>query len=329
MTASYMTNMGDFRAMRELVERYPLALALALSLLVHTSCYGFYVLGKHYGWWDYQATWLLQLTKKKAAARIAEAQRALEQQREVPLEFVEVLPSMAVPEAPKDAKYYAAHNARATNPDATVESTDPKLDGQQKKMIRTEDVPKPKEFPLQPEAPSPPKPKAPDPAQFTKINPEELRRPGVATLGAESSEKQHERPRRLVEVQSQNTLTGQKTQQDGGVKNRGAVAMVDAKGTPFGSYDHAFIQAVQQRWYDLLETTPYVQRSGKVVLEFWLNQDGRITNMQMTGNEVGDLLGYVCERAVTDPAPFPKWPDDMRKIIGKTYREVTFTFYYN
>src|SRR5688572_1351747 len=99
MTASYMTNMGDFRAMREVAERYPIAVALALSLLVHASCYGFYVLGKQYGWWEYQATWLLQLTKKKAAARVAEAQRALEQQpREVPLEFVEVLPSMAVPE---------------------------------------------------------------------------------------------------------------------------------------------------------------------------------------------------------------------------------------
>ena len=37
---------------------------------------------------------------------------------------------------------------------------------------------------------------------------------------------------------------------------------------------------------------------------------------------------YLCQRAVLDPAPFEKWPSDMRRIIGSDRREVRFTFYY-
>ena len=57
--------------------------------------------------------------------------------------------------------------------------------------------------------------------------------------------------------------------------------------------------------------------------------DGRITDMKMSDNDVGDLLGLLCERAVLDPAPYAPWPSDMRRLIGHNYREVTFTFYYN
>jgi hypothetical protein len=59
-----------------------------------------------------------------------------------------------------------------------------------------------------------------------------------------------------------------------------------------------------------------------------LNYDGTITDMSVLQNTVGDLLGYVCQKAVTDPAPFALWPSEMRRDIGKNYREITFTFYY-
>jgi hypothetical protein len=78
---------------------------------------------------------------------------------------MEVDPALAAPEPPKDAKYYGVVNAKAANPDATVETTDPKLDGKQEKVPRLADVPKPEKFPLQPAPPEPkpaeaaPKPK--------------------------------------------------------------------------------------------------------------------------------------------------------------------------
>jgi len=116
--------------------------------------------------------------------------------------------------------------------------------------------------------------------------------------------------------------------QDGGTKQRGKLTL-DVAATPFGSYDAALVAAVQQRWYDLLDTTRFAQRSGKVVLEFRLHYNGRITDMKVDGNEVGEMLGLLCQRAVLDPSPFPQWPSDMRRAVEKTYRDVMFTFYYN
>jgi hypothetical protein len=103
----------------------------------------------------------------------------------------------------------------------------------------------------------------------------------------------------------------------------------DAKATPFGEYDRKFIDAVTARWYDLLDSQKFAQdRSGKVTLRFHLNYDGTISEVAVLQNTVGDLLGYVCQQAVTDPAPFEAWPSDMRRMVGENFREITFTFYY-
>ena len=74
------------------------------------------------------------------------------------------------------------------------------------------------------------------------------------------------------------------------MKRRGKVSL-DVKASPFGAYDLAFIRAVEQRWYDLLDSTSFVQRSGKVVAVFNLTSDGRITEMKLTENEVGGDFG--------------------------------------
>ena len=116
--------------------------------------------------------------------------------------------------------------------------------------------------------------------------------------------------------------------QEGGVRDRGQFALAVAR-TPFGSYDAALVAAVQQRWYDLLDNTQFAQHSGRVILEFRLYYDGRITDMKVDGNEVGEILGTLCQRAVLDPSPFAQWPSDMRRAIGKNYRDVMFTFFYN
>ena len=245
--------------------------------------------------------------------------------REIPLTFLEVDPALSVPEPPKDAKFYGAQNSLAANPNER-DKPDPKVDGKQNKIVRAEDVPKP--FPLQPSVAPPqpkaqeqPKPKTEAPGDLVKLDPKDLT--------AQSKPTVREKPRTLAEARAQkNMLAGEKVQQDAGTKKRGQVSF-NVKATPFGSYDAAFIAAVQQRWYDLLDTSHFSQKSGKVVLEFRLMYDGRITDMKMSDNDVGDLLGLLCERAVLDPAPYAPWPSDMRRLIGHNYREVTFTFYYN
>src|SRR4051812_17109215 len=101
------------RAVRRLVARYPLAIAFGLSLAIHLTMFGGWKLGKRLGWWEHQATWLLDWKKKlrPKALQPALAPAAIPQvRREIPLTFVEVDPTVAVAEPPKDAKFYSAQN---------------------------------------------------------------------------------------------------------------------------------------------------------------------------------------------------------------------------
>ncbi len=117
-------------------------------------------------------------------------------------------------------------------------------------------------------------------------------------------------------------------QQDGGVSRHHEMASLDTKATPFGAYDAALVEAISQRWFTLLDERDYASDSrGKVVLQFRLHYDGRITDMNMTENSAGEVLGFICQKAVLDPAPFEKWPSDMRRTLGDI-RSIQFTFYY-
>jgi hypothetical protein len=318
----------DSENVRKWLARNGLAVAFAISLIVHGLLFGGWRLGKTLGWWDHQATWLLNITKRlqtrRAMARLAPPPPE-PQLREIPLTFMEVDPSVAVTEVPKDAKFYGTQNSLASNPDPR-DKPDPKIDGKQKHVVRTEDVPKP--FPLQPSvAPAPPpeppqpKPKAEAPGDLAKLE--------VKAPATQEKPVVRDKPRTLADARERkNMLMGQKVEQDGGAKLRGRISP-SVQFSIFGAYDAAFIAAVQQRWYDLLDSSHFTQQSGKVVLEFRLMYDGRITDMKVNGNDVGELLGLLCQRAVLDPAPYAKWPEDMRRKIGQNYREVTFTFFYN
>ena len=331
------------KVVRRFVARNPLVIAFVLSLVLHLAIFGGWKMGKRLGWWEQQATWLLDWKKKlrPKALQPAPAQASVPPaQREIPLSFVEVDPSLPAVEPPKDAKYYGAQSARAANPDPMVETVVPKAEGEQKKIVRLENVPKPSPQPLQP---APPPEKLPEPAQpkpkggetpgdLAKAKPEEIKKPSDSHADAGAGATPvfaRERPRTLAAARQQKAmLAGEKMKQDGGIKERGKFSL-DVTRTPFGSYDAALIAAVQQRWYDLLDSTQFAQRSGKVIVEFRLYYDGRITDMKVDGNEVGEMLGLLCQRAVLDPAPFAQWPSDMRRAIGKNYRDVLFTFYYN
>ena len=140
-----------------------------------------------------------------------------------------------------------------------------------------------------------------------------------------------ERPRTLREALAQRSsqVPGLAMQQDGGVKHHAVKSSLDAMSTPFGAYDRAIIEAVSQRWYDLLDSQQFASdRTGKVTVTFHLNPDGTATEMKIASNTVGDLLGYVCQAAIEQASPFGKWPPDMRRMVGANFREITFTFYY-
>jgi outer membrane biosynthesis protein TonB len=286
------------------------------------------------------------LPRSNVLTKLAELKRpAPAAQRQIPMVFVEVDPAKAAAEPPKETPYYSTQNTLAANPDTSKELEAPKIDGTQTKLVRMMDVTQPQPLPLQPAPPKEPvqedvevrpKAKSPEPAgELTLAKPDaqsrRLEGDGEHTLQAEPPKPVREKPRRLADVvQPQAALVGQKMQQPGGVRRFALEAALDVKASPFGDYDRRLILAVQQRWYDLLAEQRFMQdRTGKVVLDFHLTYDGRITDVRVEDNTVGELLAVICQKAVQDPAPFGKWPSDMRKLVGADYREVRFTFYYD
>jgi hypothetical protein len=246
--------------------------------------------------------------------------------------FVDVNPARASAEQPKEAKYYSDKNSIAANPDADKDTGIPKITGTQTQVVKTEDVPRTKAFPLQPaprvEPAEEPKPTL-APGDLTLAKPDEVFRKDDGR-GAQP------RPRTVQEAlarqQQYASLAGEKMKLEGGVKRRGGESTLDVKATPFGVYDAAIISAVQNRWYYLLDSRDFArERTGKVVLEFRLYYDGAVplAYLKVVENTVDELLCLFCKKAILDPAPYNKWPSDLRRLVGADYREVRFTFYYN
>lgn len=332
------------------LETSRLAKAFLISLAVHLLLFGGYKLDRRYHLLEqvHLPPWL-KPSHRMETQLLKEAQKAAAAaQQQVPLIFVDVNPAQATAEAPKDAKYYSAQNSRAANPKADRETNVPKIDGTRTEIVRTETVRPSVAKPLQPAAPpkrlEPVVQRTVDPVAPAEIKP--MLAPGDSTQAKPADvtrltegQADHERKRRLDEVTPEDkvrilgpeyaALAGEKMKQDGGVRRVDLRSSLDVRATPFGAYDDAIVRAVQNQWYNLLGQRDYAgERTGKVVLEFKLHSDGRVSDMKVDENTVSELLCILCQKAVLDPNPYDKWPSDMRRMIGSDTREVTFTFYY-
>jgi outer membrane biosynthesis protein TonB len=251
--------------------------------------------------------------------------------------FLNVNPAQAVAEPPKDARYYSDKNSRAANPDANKDVGIPQITGNQTEVAKTEDVPREKFTPLQPARPAPAQPAL---EQQPEMKAKPTAPPGDLTMAKpdpnprkDEGKDQHTRPRTIEEAkarqQQDNRIPGQKMKQEGGVKRHLELSSLDAKATPFGAYDAALVEAISQRWFSLLDERGYASDShGKVVLHFVLHPDGRVSDMTVAQNTSGEVWSLICQQAVLGSAPFDRWPDEMRRIVGET-RSIQFTFYYN
>lgn len=290
----------------------------------------------------------------------------LDTKKEDPLLYVEVDPSVATAEPPPETPLYSARNSLAANPDPKKDTKTPKVDGKQTKIIKTVDTLKPNPKPVEVKpTPPPPKPSEdpvvnttseakPEPKNESKpetqpkpkvdeVKPVDPTPEGDLNTGTPVPKVAEAKPETEVtpatptsgrrrtlpsDRRDPGMLAGQKMKQDGGVSRGGRVAL-DVKESPFGNYDEQVIIAIQQRWFQLLDQQDFTRgRTGKVVLEFRMSADGKVTNMRVAENTAGDLLAIVCQKAVMDPAPYAPWPAEMKRKIGVNYREVRFTFYY-
>lgn len=311
-----------------------------MSVLLHVLIYGTYKGGQKLGLWE-RLHWkpMGKVIEELQEARVAVDDPA----RQPPLMFVDVNPAAATTDIPEDTPYYSDKSSRASNPLSEDLAEVPLFDGSQEKMVRTDDVPPLKAVPLQPSAPAP----APEPKPTPEKKPvEKAQKPEGDLLLAKAAERQQPetpkpqevkpRPRTLKEAMARmpqaqvNRLAGRKMKQDGGVRRLNTLSTLDVKGSQFGEYDRAIIVAIQNRWFDLLDMRGFGhERSGKVVLEFRLHYDGRVSMMNVAENTVDEMLSLLCQKAVLDPSPYARWPSDMRRMIGANHRDVRFTFYYN
>jgi hypothetical protein len=305
------------------LESRRLELALALSLAAHLLAWGGYEIGKQFDLWQrlHWPAWLHYAEKIKPPPVV--------QNYEEPLEFVTV--DQPSTEAPKNAKYYSSQNSRAANPDANRAANIPQINGTQIEVAKAENVTRPDFSKLQP------MPKAESANQTQEESQPKTLEPGDLTFGKpEESPSQNNaaeppRPRTIKQALAQQShrLPGVQMRQDGGVHRHSLVPSFDVKQTQFGAYDAAIFDAIQQCWDDELDQINYDgYQSGKVILQFRLNPDGRITDVQVIGSTMGETMTLMCQLAILRPAPYASWPSDMRHMIGDNYREIQLTFYY-
>jgi outer membrane biosynthesis protein TonB len=325
--------------------------AVAISLGIHLAAFGGWKWGRTHAWWKPLAmpAWLQlmpHLSPSRLARQLPAAQRS---QPPPPLIYIDVDPALAAAQPPANPKFYSTENTVAANPEKKVPSDQPHINGTQEQVVKTV-APGSRTVPLQP---SPPVEKTaetaatetketaesralPKPAstagdlveakpalkvQESKGTSDSATGTGAATQPAPS------RPRTLAQAQEKAGAPGPRMRQPGGVNRLAEDSSVDAARTVYGDYDRDFIDAVRARWFELLKGREN-DAAGKVVLEFNLHADGRISDMKMQFSNVNELLSLICQQAVLDPSLYKPWPAEMRRVISDP-REIRFTFYYS
>lgn len=267
-----------------------------------------------------------------------------------PKRFVETDSRVETREAPKDSELYSDRSSKAANPNPGPEAKGdkPKLEGKDSRILSTEDVPLPVPLELvQPLAPpGPPQPEkdlqkelAPKPEPKPKPKPKpdktELAMRGKEPERKESADKPkptakpaEQKQARLAPPATERVIPEAESKTRSSVSNEGLKAF-DVTGTKFGDYDRRLIAAVKTRWMALIEqyTIPG-ERSGQVALRFHLYDDGTVQELTVAENTAGDILALYCQKAVTDSAPFGEWPEELKTLVKRRYRELNFIFYY-
>jgi hypothetical protein len=310
----------------EQAEHNRLLTGLIVSMTLHLLCWGAWHTGNKYDLWKYirLPEWLQSHRMLTELLKKPDPAQTQANQQQPPLMFVDVSAAQATTEVPPDAKYYSDKNALAANPDPTIDSNVPRIDGEQTQVVKTEDVPlpKPNVVPLQPALEPEP---SPEPLHEV-ATPKLAEPPGDLAFAKPASEPTPQpketprRPRTIKEALAQlpdNSIVGRKMKQEGGVKRRSLRSSLDTVATPFGAYDAAVVAAVSSRWYQLLDERQFAaDGAGKVTWKFRLHSDGSISQMKLEESTVDYALATICQRAIGDPAPYGSWPTEMRRIIG-------------
>jgi hypothetical protein len=324
----------------ERAESSRLVWAFVISLAVHLTIAGGYYGGKQAVTWveAHHPNWLAPLKLLPQLVKSPQPPRPPQPMPEPPLMFIDVNPAVATADPPQKPQFESSRNSQAANPESVKDSNVPKITGTQEHVVKTEDVPRQPEKvkQLQPMPPS-----LPGPEDQAEQKSKPTAPAGDLAMGKpdpnpkkDTGDAPRPRPRTIKEAMArmpETAIPGAKMKQDGGVKRKLDWAAFDVKASLFGAYEETIVAAISQRWFDLLDERAYASdQRGKVIIRFNLHYDGTITGVKISENTTGaEVLGYVCVKAIEDPAPYAPWPSDMRHEIASGVFEVQFTFYYN
>jgi len=98
---------------------------------------------------------------------------------------------------------------------------------------------------------------------------------------------------------------------------------------PFPEYDQSLVKSVYGRWQELLKARTPPAAQGVVVVEFELHDEGSVSRIHRLPSEVTPRLEQLCEQAIREVAPFPKWTPEMKAEIGADTRLIRISFDYN
>jgi hypothetical protein len=93
-------------------------------------------------------------------------------------------------------------------------------------------------------------------------------------------------------------------------------------------YDKVMFTKIQDSWLRLLDGHQLPLSSGEVKVQFLLNSDGSIGPPRVMRTSASSEDTELALRAVTESAPFGRWPDEMHLEIGNQPRDLRLTFQY-
>ena len=116
-------------------------------------------------------------------------------------------------------------------------------------------------------------------------------------------------------------------QNTSGAKGVGALSQ-DARWSAYGAYLQQMIDTIDVQWHAKSTQLAEAPTPGtRVVVKFQLTYEGRIARIVSVDSTASDFVNRSCVNAITDRAPYGKWTDEMRSVLGEV-QELSFTFHY-
>ncbi len=109
----------------------------------------------------------------------------------------------------------------------------------------------------------------------------------------------------------------------------GVAPALDSRLTPFGEYLSLTYEAIASAWTTRCEQFNFSPRDWgtQVEVSFVLNAQGEVEDVQVENSTASRAATLLCVNAIKTPAPFAKWPAEMRAMLGERYT-LHITFYY-